>query len=130
MIEINGYKLSNEECNVLQSALELYTRVFQGQFSHIGHVFKLNNYHIPKKQIKAILEHLDNAQICLHGDIDTSWKISSAILSKSALIAYKLDLIAQGDMKRANEILNLAPVRPLEEKFGQDNNSLIDPLPE
>lgn len=109
MIQINSHTLSKEEEAVLISALEIYSRIFQGQFSHLGEVFCINNTgRLPERQLTEIRRLLDDAQKVLHGDTSTSWRITSNFVSRSAIKAHRLELIAEGDLTRAEEILNLA----------------------
>lgn len=120
MIKINNYTLSKEEEEILESALALYARVFQGQFSSIGNKFGVNNLNKIKDEVLSeIKTHLDEAQKALHGDCSTSWRITNNIVSRSALKAYRLELICQGNIDQAEEVLNLVGFNPINhDRFG------------
>jgi hypothetical protein len=112
-VAINDKRLSEEEEQIVLAALELYARVFQGQFSQIGQMFRINNLiKVRSNVLSDIVAHFDAAQTILHGDTNTSWRIASNFVSRSALKAHILELQILGDEIRANEVMNLAGLNP------------------
>lgn len=109
MIQIDNYTLNKEEEQVVKSALEVYARIFQGQFSALADMFRANNVgKIPDNALHSISQKLDECQVTLHGDVSRSWRIASNLISRSALKAHRLELLIEGDRDRAEELTNLA----------------------
>ncbi len=108
MIKINNYELTTREESVLKSALDIYVRILQGQFSALSRLFFCNNIvHIKKSVLKDIEKHFDDAQIILFGNASQYWKIGNNLISRSAVLAYRLELLIDGDVVQADSMLDL-----------------------
>lgn len=104
-VMFDDYELDSNEKKVLGDALDAYSRIFQGQFSQLGHIFYINmTQKLKKTTLEKVVSLLEQAQVIIFGDISTYWRIVDNIVARSALTAYRLSSILEGNWTEAENI--------------------------
>lgn len=104
-VMFDDYELDSNEKKVLGDALDAYARIFQGQFSQLGHIFYINmTQKLKKSTLDKVVSLLEQAQVIIFGDVATYWRIVDNIVARSALTAYRLSNILEGNWEEAENV--------------------------
>lgn len=107
-VMFDNYELNREEKKVLWNALDAYARIFQGQFSQLGHILCVNlTGKLKTSVVRQIVQLMDQAQILIFGNTAVSWRIACNLVCRSALVAHRLGLILEGERQQADALLQL-----------------------